>query len=110
MLAALSRIPYKYRRKVARIWGKRGNISQQISRRNRDLDYETICFRILDNSRGEILRHGITYTSQNLNGDTWQISKSKRGTLKQVDIIKNGDIIFIGGLRNITRGMKRQKL
>lgn len=110
MLAALLRIPRKNRRKVAKIWGKRGNIAQKIYRKTRDLDQYTLKMRVLDNARGEVLREGVTYSSNNINGEPWLITKSTNGTLRQIDIIKNNNVIFTGGLRNVIRGMKRQKL
>ena len=109
-MEALKRIPWKFRRAVARKWGPRGTETQRWQRIERGPDWETIIWRAKQDARGQVLRHGVTYSATHPEGQPWTILRSKIGRTNQVDLHVGDVLAFTGSLRSLERGMKRAKL
>lgn len=109
-MEALKRVPWQARSRVARIWGARGLATQQAQRMERGPDWETVRKRAAHDMRGVILRHGVTYSSAQTDGQPWAILRSKAGRLNQVDVHAGGMLVATCALRSVERGMKRAKL
>jgi hypothetical protein len=73
-------------------------------------DAETVRLRALHGARGEVLRHGVTYSAAHPEGQVWTILRSKLGRLNQVDLHVAGELRATCGLRRLARGMARAKL
>jgi hypothetical protein len=73
-------------------------------------DAETTYRRALDDARGEVLRHGVTYSAAKPDGETWEIIRSKRGRTNQVDVRTGNALAKTCGIRTVERGMARAKL
>ncbi len=110
MLAALLRYPRKERRAIARRWGLRSQAVQAAKRMERGPDAETVRMRALDDARGQVLRHGVTYSAAHPEGQPWVILRSKHGRTNQVDLHVGELLVTTCGLRSIERGMRRAKL
>lgn len=109
-MEALKRIPWKYRRAVARKWGARGNETQHWQRIERGPSWEDLVWRAKQDARGQVLRHGLTYSASHPEGQTWTILRSKAGRTNQVDLHVGNALVKTCSLRNLERGMKRAKL
>lgn len=110
MISALLRYPKVKRREVAQSWANRSNAAQAAARIERGPDNETVYRRALDDARGEVLRHGVTYSADKPHGEAWEIVRSKRGRTNQVDVRTGNKLAKTCGLRTVERGMKRAKL
>lgn len=95
-----------------RLRGSRlGKISQEKQRKDRAtriIEVDTVRMRTLDSARGSTIRHGVTYTANA--AVSWEIRSSVKGRLDQVDLVLDGEVAAITGLRNLERGMKRQRI
>jgi hypothetical protein len=109
-MLALKRYPWKLRRAKAREWGARGHEAQARMRMERGPDPETVRLRALHDARGEVLRHGVTYSTAHPKGRAWTILRSKAGRVNQVDLHVAGALFATCGLRTLERGMARAKL
>ncbi len=109
-MLALKRIPWEQRRAKAREWGKRGLEAQQRRRMERGPDWDTVRMRALDDARGQVLRHGVTYSTAHPTGQPWTILRSKRGRTNQVALHVGSTLARTCSLRDIERGMRRAKL
>lgn len=83
---------------------------QAKARIDRGPDAETIYRRALDDARGQVIRHGVTYSAAKPDGEEWEIVRSKRGRINQVDVRTGNALAKTCGLRTIERGMRRAKL
>lgn len=109
-MEALLRYPKRQRRAVAQEWARRSHAAQQAARMERGPDWETVRMRALHDARGQILRHGVTYSSAHPEGQPWTILRSKQGRTNQVDLHIGATLAFTGSLRSLERGMRRAKL
>ncbi len=73
-------------------------------------DFETTIWRAKQDARGQVLRHGVTYSAAHPQGQPWIILRSKAGRTNQVDLHVGSQLVNTCGLRDIERGMKRAKL
>jgi len=110
MLAALLRYPKRQRRAVAQKWARRSHAAQQAARAERGVDADTLRMRALHDARGQILRHGATYSAAHPDGQPWAIIRSKRGRVNQVDLHVGSALVSTCGMRALERGMARAKL
>lgn len=109
MLAPLFRFPPKLRAKKAREWARRSHVA----RMRNALDTERIeeqIWRAKDDRRGQVIRHGKTYSTAHPDGQLWAIVHSKAGAVNQVDLHVGSELLATCGLRKIERAMKRAKL
>jgi len=109
-MLALKRIPWRKRSAKAREWQRAGCEVKARLRMEYGPDPETVRLRALQDARGEILRHGITYSTAHPEGQAWTIIRTKAGRVNQVDLHLAGQLAFTGSLRTILRGMARAKL
>jgi hypothetical protein len=109
-MLALKRIPWKLRRAKAREWGERGNAAQRLARIERGPSFETQLWRAKQDARGQVLRHGVTYSTTNPDGKPWTILRSKAGRTNQVDLHVGSALVFTGSIRALERGMRRARL
>lgn len=98
---ALNRVPKSRRREVARIWGRRGLAAQARMRMECGVDFETQRRRALDDLRGQLVKHGATYTSTSVTH--WELRRSKHGRTDQFDLFANGKLVKTCGLRRLPR-------
>jgi hypothetical protein len=70
-------------------------------------DAETVRWRALDDARGQILAHGCRYSASG--AVVWEIRRSLRGRINQVDLILAGKLWRTGSLRTARRAMKSGK-
>lgn len=101
---ALSRYPRHRRRAVARIWAQRSNAVQAAARAVRGIDAETARWRALDDARGQIIAHGCVYSADR--ATPWEIRRSLRGRVNQVDLFVCGRIFLTGSLRAARRSVR----
>lgn len=94
-LAALDRYSPDSRSDVASRWGKRSARLRTPS----DPDWLDICRRNADNLRGQVLREGVDYSASVC--AHWQIVRSRRGRINQVDLLVNEDLAQTGRLREL---------
>lgn len=94
----------------AREWGALGHEAQRLQRIKHGPSYETILWRAKQDARGQVMRHGVTYSTAHLEGHPWSIVRSRQGRTNQVDLRVCDAIAFTGSLRALNRGMKRAKL
>ena len=109
-MLALKRIPWRQRSAKAREWQRAGCAVKARLRMERGSDPETVRLRALHDARGEVLRHGVTYSTDHPKGQAWTILRSKAGRVNQVDLHVAGELRATCGLRKIARGMARAKL
>jgi len=64
----------------------------------------------LEEARGMVLRHGLTYSAAHPEGVPWQILRSKVGRINQVDLHVGDQLVVTCSLRTLERGMRRAKL
>jgi hypothetical protein len=100
MLAALLRYPRRQRKAVARRWAHRSNAVQAAARLARGLDFKTVHRRALDDARGDVVREGVTYHGTG-RVTAWQIRRSVRGRVDQLDIVVDGVVWRTGGPRRV---------
>jgi hypothetical protein len=72
--------------------------------------FEAIAQRAKEDARGQVLRHGVTYSTAHLDGQPWTILRSKHGRINQVDLHLGDQLAATCGLRTIERAMRRAKL
>ena len=108
-MEALKRIPWKYRRAVARKWGARGNETQRWQRIEAGPTWGDIVWRAKQDARGQVMRHGVTYSVLYPEGRPWTILRSKQGRTNQVDLHVGTVLAYTGSLRSIEWGMGRAK-
>lgn len=108
-MLALKRVPWKLRPMKAREWGALGHETQRLRRIESGPSYETILWRAKQDARGQVLRHGVTYSAAHPDGQSWTILRSKCGRTNQVDLHVGDTLAFTGSLRSLERGMKRAK-
>lgn len=96
---ALLRYPRHLRRARAREWGRRSHAVQAAARLQREPDPHTLRMRALHDARGQVLREGCTYTAA---GSTaWEVRRSIRGRINQLDLVANGAVVKTGGARRL---------
>lgn len=110
MLAALLRYSGAKRKAKAREWSARGKLARAAKRITYGPDAETVRMRALYDARGQVLRHGVTYSAAHPEGQPWTILRSKRGRTNQVDLHIDATLAFTGSLRALERGISRAKL
>jgi hypothetical protein len=99
MISVLYRYPKTLRRNVASVWGKRSAATQAKRRVERGSDAETLYRRTLHDARGQLLRHGCTYS---VAGEKhWRIVRSIQGRTDQRDVIVNGQLFKTCGPRRL---------
>ena len=108
-MQALKRIPYKKRSAKAREWARKSHESRRENMIIDGCDAETNRKRILDDCRGMIIHHGVTYSSSNPEGKEWSVIRSEMGATNQVDVVIGGSILSTYGLRSVERALKRSK-
>lgn len=94
----------------AREWGALGHATQRLQRINAGPTWETIVCRAKQDARGQVLRHGMTYSAAYPEGQPWTILRSKAGRTNQVDLHVGSQLVATCGLRSLSRGMVRAKL
>jgi hypothetical protein len=109
-MEALLRYPKSQRRAVAQEWARRSHAAQQAARMECGPDWEAARMHALHDARGQILRHGVTYSAAHPDGQPWAIVRSKRGRVDQVDLHIGSTLVATCGLRALSRGMRRAKL
>jgi len=109
-MEALLRYPKHRRRAVAQEWARRSHAVQAAKRIERGPDWDTLRMRALHDARGQVLRHGVTYSAAHPTGLPWTILRSKNGRTNQVDLHVGTSLLSTCGLRAIERGMWRAKL
>jgi len=109
-MEALLRYPKHRRRAVAQEWARRSHAVQAAKRMARGPDWDTVRMRALHDARGQVLRHGVTYSATHTNGQPWTILRSKNGRTNQVDLHIGATLVSTCGLRAIERGMHRARL
>lgn len=105
MISALYRYEKKDRRKVAAVWAHRSNAVQAAKRIARGVDAETIRRREIDDARGEIVRHGVTYTARR--EIPWCVRRAVAGRVNQVEIVAAGKIVRTCSARRADRLLAR---
>lgn len=110
MLAALLSFPRHMRKAKAREWARRSHVARMAKAAERDEPMESAIWRAKQDARGQVLRHGVTYSAAHPKGQSWTIVRSKRGRTNQVDLCIGSDLFATCGLRTLERGMKRAKL
>jgi len=108
-MLALKRIPWRLRRAKAREWARRSHEARRANTLEHGPNAETAYRRALDDARGQVLRHGVTYSAAHPDGQPWTILRSKVGRTNQVDLHVGAVLAFTGCLRALERGMKRAK-
>jgi len=100
MISALHRVPRKLRRARAQEWARRSQAAQAAARMERGPDAETIRRRAMEDARGTVLRHGVTFF-----GDgrvvAWEIRRAVRGRIDQLEVVVDGRVWLIGGRRAV---------
>lgn len=112
-MLALKRYPWRLRRAKAREWARRSHEAggtRERRRIERGESLEAAAWRARQDARGEILRHGVTYSAAHPEGQPWTILRSKLGRVDQVDLHLGAQLVATCGLRTLERGMKRAKL
>lgn len=112
-MLALKRIPWRLRREKAREWARKSHApsgTRESARMARGEPLDAAIWRAKQDRRGQVIRHGVTYSSVHLNGQPWTVIHSKLGRTSQVDLHIGGSLAFTGSLRTLTRAMKRYKL
>ena len=71
----------------------------------RGIDAYTELKRAQHDAKGQIVRHGMTYSASHPEGQPWVILRSKAGRLNQVDVHTGGMLVKTCGLRLVERGM-----
>jgi hypothetical protein len=71
------------------------------------VDADTLRCRALDDARGLLLRHGATYTAAGVT--RWELRRSRRGRVNQVDLIVDGIVWRTGARRDADRAIRRGK-
>ena len=94
----------------AREWGALGHATQRLRKIESGPTWETIVWRAKQDARGQVLRHGLTYSTAHPTGQPWTILRSKVGRTNQVDLHVGDALVKTCSLRNLERGMKRAKL
>lgn len=98
-MQALLRYPKHLRRAKAQEWARRSNAVQAATRMQREPDFHTARMRALHDARGTVLREGCTYTAA---GSTaWEVRRSIRGRINQLDLVANGAVVKTGGARRL---------
>lgn len=69
------------------------------------VDADTLRWRALDDARGALLRHGATYTAASVTH--WELRRSRRGRVNQVDLLINGTLWRTGALRDAASAIRR---
>lgn len=110
MPAALLRYPRHKRRAVAQQWQRLSCEAKARLRMERGPKLETLIWRAKHDSRGELLRHGVTYSAAHPDGQTWTVVRSKLGRTNQVDVHLGSACVSTCGLRTVERAMARAKL
>ena len=71
------------------------------------VDADTVRRRALDDARGLLLREGVTYRA---GGEThWQLRRSLRGRVNQVDLVVDGVVWRTGARRDADKAVRRGK-
>lgn len=109
-MLALKRIPWRFRRAKAQEWARLSHESRRANMASRGDDAETTRARALDDARGMVLRHGMTYSAAAPDGVAWTILRSKQGRVNQVDLHIGPALVATCSLRTLTRAMKRARL
>lgn len=112
-MLALKRYPRHRRRAIAQEWARRSHAPGGTRERNRIARgelFEHAVWRAKDAARGQVLRHGVTYSAAHPGGQPWTILRSKAGRVNQVDLHVGAELVVTCGKRTIERGMKRAKL
>lgn len=109
-MLALKRIHWRLRRQRAQQWARLSHAARLRNNAERGLSAEDARLRALDDARGMILRHGVTYSAAHPDGQPWTILRSKFGRTNQVDLHLGSQLVFTGSLRTLERAMKRAKL
>lgn len=71
----------------------------------REPDVDTMRWRALHDARGRVIREGITYTATG--ATAWQLTRSIRGRVNQVDLRVAGVVRRTGSLRAALRAISR---
>lgn len=112
-MLALKRIPWRNRRAKAKAWAHKSHALGG-TRHSQRIAYgeplEAAIWRAKQDARGEVIRHGVTYSATHPEGQSWTILRSKCGRTNQVDLHIGGILSATCGLRTIERGMCREKL
>ncbi len=101
---ALKRYPKHMQPAVAREWAQRSNAAQAAARMTRPVDADTLRWRALQDARGQLLRHGCTYTAGT--ETHWEARRSVLGSVKQVDLLINGRIWRTGSIRAVNAAIR----
>ncbi len=109
-MQALKRYPFAVRKAKAREWQSLGVNARQKLRAEAGIYSDALYHRAMDDRRGKTIRHGVTYSKTNTDGEAWEIRHSVAGRTDQVDFIKGGELIATGALRPLLRAMARQIL
>lgn len=105
MISALYRYPKNERRPIAREWAHRSNAAQTVARQVRGVDADTLHRRALHDARGQLLRHGCTFTASGV--VEWEIRRSRSGRVNQLDVFVSGRLWRTAGARRIARWLRR---
>lgn len=73
--------------------------------RTREVPADTARSRALADARGQVLREGITYRATGVT--PWQIRRSLRGRVNQIDVVVNGVVWRTGAMRFAERAIRR---
>lgn len=103
-MQALLRYPRHERSLIASKWAERSNAVQARQRLLRSVDFETERYRALQHRRGELLRHGATYSIAGV--VTWELRRSQHGRTNQVDLLINGICRATGSIRTAQQAVR----
>jgi hypothetical protein len=109
-MLALKRIPWRKRRSKAQEWARLSHAARLRNNAERGPNSRDAHLLALEESRGMVLRHGVTYSAAHPDGQPWAILRSKVGRTNQVDLHLGECLAFTGSLRTLERAMKRAKL
>lgn len=74
---------------------------------DRELDADTSRWWALQNAKGQLEREGTTYFADGKTTE-WQVRRSVRGSVRQLDIIADGLILKTAGKRRVDNLLKRK--
>ena len=103
-MQALKRYPKHMRSAIAREWAQRSNAEQSAARIARPVDADTLRWRAMHDAKGQLLREGCTYTATTVT--RWEARRSVLGSVKQVDLIVNGQFWRRGSMRAVNAAIR----
>lgn len=95
------------RKELGRKWGLASAKAREKLRMERGVDWLTTCKRAADDMRGAVEREGVTCRAGRTTA--WQIRRSLRGRLNQVDFVLDGQLWRTGSRRAAAQAVRQGK-